>query len=71
MSAGRRPRLPPRLVCAEQFNKLTERYFKASSWPAADSIGQFIEDGELPYAAFVFSSSVPRSLPRRFCHRRC
>jgi len=29
-----------------EFPKLTERYFKASSWPAADAIGQFIEDGQ-------------------------
>lgn len=30
----------------EQFGKLTERYFKSSAWPAADAMGQFIEDGQ-------------------------
>ena len=30
----------------EQFGKLTERYFKNTAWPAADVMGQFIEDGQ-------------------------
>jgi hypothetical protein len=30
----------------DQFAKLTERYFKTTAWPAADAMGQFIEDGQ-------------------------
>ncbi len=30
----------------EQFHKLTERYFKASSWPPAEQMATFIEDGQ-------------------------
>ena len=30
----------------EQFHKLTERYFKASSWPAAEQMAPFVEDGQ-------------------------
>ena len=30
----------------DQFNKLTERYFKASTWPLAEDVTKFIEDGQ-------------------------
>jgi len=30
----------------EEFPKLTERYFKATSWPSADAMGQWIEGDE-------------------------
>lgn len=28
-----------------EFNKLTERYYKASSWPSADAIQDFVDNG--------------------------
>jgi hypothetical protein len=33
----------------EQFHKLTERYFKASSWPAAEQMEKFIEEGKISH----------------------